>query len=67
MSFLLDVVEVAESHMGEALAKAFAEMLKAFGIEKKVSNEEKALHMDTYRGLDLGDHRRQRVAERQDA
>lgn len=37
MSFLLDLVEIAESHTGEALAKAFANMLKTFGIEKKVS------------------------------
>lgn len=33
---LLDVVEVAESHTGEALAVAFAKVLQDFGIEHKV-------------------------------
>ena len=36
-SFLLDVVEVAESHTGKALAAAFFDMLEAFGILDKVS------------------------------
>ncbi len=33
----LDIVEVAASHTGEELASAFADMLKDFGIDKKVS------------------------------
>ena len=34
---LLDIVEVAESHMGVVLGDTFVEVLKAFGIENKVS------------------------------
>jgi hypothetical protein len=37
MSMLLNIVEVAQSHMGVVLGKTFVEVLKAFGIEKKVS------------------------------
>ncbi len=37
LSFILDVVEVAESHTGEALAKAFEGVLREFEIEEKVS------------------------------
>lgn len=37
LSFILDVVEVAESHTGEALAKAFEATLREFEIEDKVS------------------------------
>ncbi len=37
LSFILDVVEVAESHTGEALAKAFEETVREFGVEDKVS------------------------------
>jgi hypothetical protein len=33
---LLDIVEVAQSHMGVVLGETFVEVLKAFGIEKKV-------------------------------
>jgi hypothetical protein len=33
---LLDIVEVTESHTGVVLADTFFEVLKAFGIEKKV-------------------------------
>ncbi|KAG6809581.1 hypothetical protein H0H92_015686, partial [Tricholoma furcatifolium] len=40
ISLVLDIVEVAESHTGEALARAFTEVLKSFGIEEK---EQKAL------------------------
>ncbi|KAI0691921.1 hypothetical protein C8T65DRAFT_586995 [Cerioporus squamosus] len=36
LSFLLDVVEIAESHMGEVLAKAFETMLREFEISEKV-------------------------------
>jgi hypothetical protein len=36
-SMLLDLVEVAKSHLGVNLAKAFANVLKEFGIEGKVS------------------------------
>ena len=34
---LLDLVEVAKSHSGVNLAQAFANVLKEFGIEDKVS------------------------------
>ena len=34
---LLDVVEVARSHTGLHLAQAFADVLKEFGIDTKVS------------------------------
>jgi len=34
--FLLDCVEVLESHTGVALAKAFQKMLEGYGLEKKV-------------------------------
>lgn len=37
LSFLLDAVEVAESHTGDNLARAFQDMLNGFGIEEKVS------------------------------
>ena len=35
---LLDLVEVARSHSGVNLAQAFANVLKEFGIEDKVSS-----------------------------
>jgi len=35
MSMLLDIIEVAQSHMGVILGKTFVEVLKAFGIKKK--------------------------------
>ena len=34
---LLDIVQVAESHSGVALAVAFAKILEDFGISDKVS------------------------------
>ncbi|TFK82774.1 hypothetical protein K466DRAFT_499685, partial [Polyporus arcularius HHB13444] len=37
LSFLLDVVEVAESHTGVTLARVFEEMMRSFAIEEKVS------------------------------
>jgi ABC-type uncharacterized transport system permease subunit len=37
ISMLLDLVEVAKSHSGVNLAKAFAKVLNEFGIEDKVS------------------------------
>jgi hypothetical protein len=36
LAFLLDIVEVPESHSGLALAKAFQNMLKRYGLEEKV-------------------------------
>jgi len=36
LAFLLDCVEVPESHTGPALARAFQKMLKGYGLEKKV-------------------------------
>ena len=38
ISMLLDLVEVAKSHLGVNLAKAFAKVLEEFGIEDKVSS-----------------------------
>ena len=38
MCFLLDLVEVTESHSGVNLAAAFAKVLDDFGISEKVSN-----------------------------
>lgn len=35
-SMLLDLVEVSKSHTGANLARAFADVLEKFGIEKKV-------------------------------
>ena len=37
MSILLDIIEVAQSHTGVILGETFVDVLKAFGIEKKVS------------------------------
>jgi hypothetical protein len=37
MAFLLDIVEVPESHTGVALALAFQRMLKTFGLQDRVS------------------------------
>ena len=37
LSMLLDMVQVAESHSGIALAAAFAKILEDFGISDKVS------------------------------
>jgi hypothetical protein len=34
---LLDIVKVVQSHTGVILGDAFVEVLKVFGIEKKVS------------------------------
>ncbi len=36
MSMLLNIIEVAQSHIGVVLGKTFVEVLKAFDIEKKV-------------------------------
>jgi hypothetical protein len=36
MAFLLDIIEVPESHTGIMLANAFQAMLKCFGLENKV-------------------------------
>jgi hypothetical protein len=33
---LLDIVEVAQLHMGVVLGETFVKVLKVFGIEKKV-------------------------------
>jgi hypothetical protein len=38
LSMLLDLVEVPKSHTGANLASAFADVLAAFGIDKKVTN-----------------------------
>jgi hypothetical protein len=35
LAFLLDIVEVPESHSGLVLAKAFQKMLESYGLEKK--------------------------------
>jgi len=40
LAFLLDIVEVPKSHSGENLATAFAEILKAYGIQDKVRSKE---------------------------
>jgi hypothetical protein len=37
MSFLLDIVEVPESHSGATLRNVFQSMLECFGLENKVS------------------------------
>ena len=36
ISMLLDLVEVAKSHLGENLVAAFAKVLEEFGISHKV-------------------------------
>jgi hypothetical protein len=36
VSMLLDLVEVAKSHLGKNLAAAFAQVLEEFGISDKV-------------------------------
>lgn len=33
LAFLLDIIEVPESHTGTALAKAFQKMLETFGLQ----------------------------------
>ena len=40
VSMLLDLVEVARSHSGVNLAKAFAKILEDFGISDKVSSSD---------------------------
>lgn len=37
MTFLLDIIEVPESHTGATLAREFQAMLERFQIEDKVS------------------------------
>ena len=37
MAMLLDLVEVPRSHSGANLAEAFLDVLRAFGVEDKVS------------------------------
>ena len=37
LAFLLDIVDVPESHTGVALAQAFQRMLETFGLEDRVS------------------------------
>jgi hypothetical protein len=39
ISMLLDLVEIAQSHSGLNLAKAFAKILEEFGISDKVGNK----------------------------
>ena len=41
ISMLLDLVEVAKSHLGENLTAAFAEVLEDFGISDKVRSSPK--------------------------
>ena len=36
LAFLLDIVELPESHTGVTLAKAFQQMLKTFGLQDRV-------------------------------
>ena len=36
LAFLLDIIEVPESHTGVALAKAFQKMLESFGLQDRV-------------------------------
>jgi hypothetical protein len=36
LAFLLDIIEVPESHTGVALAKAFQKMLETFGLQERV-------------------------------
>jgi hypothetical protein len=36
LAFLLDIIEVPESHTGVALAKAFQKMLETFGVQDRV-------------------------------
>jgi len=36
LAFLLDIVEVPESHTGATMAKAFQDMLVNIGLENKV-------------------------------
>ena len=36
LAFLLDIVELLESHTGVALAKAFQQMLETFGLQDRV-------------------------------
>ncbi|KAF8222391.1 hypothetical protein L208DRAFT_1322945, partial [Tricholoma matsutake] len=36
LTFILDIIEVPESHTGEALAQAFHNMLVEHGVENKV-------------------------------
>ena len=49
LTFLLDIIEVPESHMGVTLANAFQDMLMRFGITKKVlvMNADNASSNDT--------------------
>ena len=44
----LDLVEVPKSHTGANLARAFADVLVTFGIEKKVSILSLKLKFDTH-------------------
>jgi len=37
LAFLLDIIEVPESHTGVALAQAFQKMLETFGLQDRVS------------------------------
>lgn len=37
LTFLLDVIEVAESHTGETMARVFHDMMRSFKITEKVS------------------------------
>ena len=40
ISFLLDILEVAESHTGQTLAREFEGVLEEFGIKEKVSRSD---------------------------
>ncbi len=47
LAFLLDIVDVPESHTSVALAQAFQRMLKTFGLEDRVCLFSDIMHQDS--------------------
>ena len=65
MSMLLDLKEVATSHLGMNLAAAFAQILDDFGISDKVGHDVfQSKSLNTYlKYIGVGDNLRQRIPE----
>ena len=62
---LLDIVQLSKRHTGRHLALAFEQVLKAFGIEDKVSVHDREM-IENLPGIygDPGSHLRQREQQR---
>lgn len=54
---MLDFIELAKSHSGQNMAKAFVDTLERYGIAHKVGTSSIEVKKKTYRYLDWLNHR----------